>query len=387
MTTGCAVRLDDWQDVVGAVRRLQGDLDGVLREIARTIRDELPEYALVTEEQLTEATSRNIRDVLTALSERRLLTPAELQDFTLTVQERARDGVPIEQYLQALALAEVEVWEQLARRAGRLAEPRRLELFALRFANVQAITRTTVTAHRRVELRAAREDQERRALALRVLLQGGLPAEGARESLARLGLVADRAYYVVRARARTGAADDRLTQLLAAGCDRSPHAAFVLWGEDMVGLLRDRPSAVHGVVGGAAGPAPLEHLAEAHEQATTAFETAWALGLEGTHELGELGIKAAVQSSPQVGQALRERFLAPLTASGTLGPELLATTRTYLECGSSREAAAAALHLHQNTVGYRLNRFTELTGADLSDLATLAELHWLFTDLDLRPPS
>jgi DNA-binding PucR family transcriptional regulator len=131
----------------------------------------------------------------------------------------------------------------------------------------------------------------------------------------------------------------------------------------------------------------LAGLPEAYQEASTAFATAWTLGLEGTHALADLGIQGAVQAAPEVGRALRERYLAPLHGSGTLRADLLATTRAYLECGNSREAAAARLHVHQNTVGYRLNRFTELTGADLSRLSTLAELHWLFIDLELRPPS
>jgi hypothetical protein len=379
------VAKDDWQDVADAVDRVLEDLPAVLAEVHRVIRDRVPEYALVTEEQLGQATFRNIRDILTALKERRHLTPKELDDFTTTVEERAHNGVPIEQYLQAVSTAEAEVWDQLVRRAASISDARRIEVMGLRFANVQAITRTTVAAHRRVEVQAAREDQERRAVALRLLLRGELSAEEGRDNLARQGLVADRAYYVVRARARPGTEGDRVTQLLVEGPDRSPYAAFVLWGDDTVGLLRDRPADAKGVTAGVAGPVLLAQLPLAHDQATTAFDTAWALGLEGAHHLGELGIKAAVQSAPQVGQALRDRYLAPLGASGTLGEELLATTRAYLECGSSREAAAARLHVHQKTVGYRLNRFIALTGADLSDLATLAELHWLFTELDLRP--
>ena len=40
-----------------------------------------------------------------------------------------------------------------------------LQAFALRFANVKALTRVTATAHRRIELRTAREEHERRAAA------------------------------------------------------------------------------------------------------------------------------------------------------------------------------------------------------------------------------
>jgi len=375
----------DWSAVAAAAGATLDALPEVIVDVKRVIRERVPEYALVSEDELTAATTRNIRDLLLALRERRHLTPKELEDFTVTVEERARNGVAVDEYLLAVGTAEAELWDQLWRRASGIPEPLRLEAFALRFANVQAVTRVTVAAHRRIELRTAREDQERRAVALRLLLREGLSPEDAREHLARLGLAAERSYFVVRARARKGLDSDRVIQLLVGGSDRAPHSAFVLWGDDTVGLVRDRPADARGLAAGVAGPVDLGRLPAAHQEASVAFETAWALGMEGTHDLGSLGIRAAVQASPEVGQALRERYLAPLLASGTLGEELLGTTRAYLECASSREAAAARLHVHQNTVGYRLNRFAELTGADLSDLTTLAELHWLFTDLDLRP--
>jgi DNA-binding PucR family transcriptional regulator len=129
----------------------------------------------------------------------------------------------------------------------------------------------------------------------------------------------------------------------------------------------------------------MDHLARAYDDASLALATALALGVPGLFDLADLGLRAAVQASPEVGKRLREKYLSPLRASGTLGDELLSTIRVFLETGSRREATATQLHLHFNTVGYRLSRFTELTGADLSDLTTLTELWWLFTDLDLRP--
>jgi hypothetical protein len=279
------------------------------------------------------------------------------------------------------------MWEQVWLRAKDVPEARVTEALLLRFANVNAITRVTASSHRRIELTTAREDQERRALALRALLRGGLSTVDTAEHLARLGLSPDRSYFIVRARSRKGLDSDRLPQALVHGRADPPYAAFVLWGEDTVGLLREQPPQAAGLTAGVAGPVSTDQFAAAHRAASTAFETAWALGLEGTYDLPGLGLRAAVQASPEVGIALRERFLTPLLASGSLGEELLSTARAFLESGSKRDVAAAQLYLHTNTVGYRLNRFCELTGADLTDLTTLAELHWLFTDLDLRPPA
>ncbi|MCU1594182.1 MAG: hypothetical protein JWO12_1574 [Frankiales bacterium] len=376
---------EEWQPVAAAAAATLDALDEVIVGVSRAIRESVPEYAYVSDEQLKAATTINVTAMLLALRDRRHLNAQELEDFSTTVQERARNGVPIDEYLLAVLTAEAEMWEQLWKRAADVPEARRSEAFALRFANVNSVTRITVSAHRRIELVTAREDQERRALALRALLRGGLDPADEREHLAQLGLSPGRPYFVVRARGRGSMTSDQLPRALAKGLDRPPHSAFVLWGEDTVGLLRDHPADVTGLTAGLAGPVSLHQLPKAHSQATSAFETAWALGLDGAYDLPGLGLRAAVQASPEVGEALREKYLSPLSSSGSLGDELLATIRAFLESGSRREATATKLHVHHNTVGYRLNRFSELTEADLSDLTTLAELHWLFVDLDLRP--
>lgn len=366
----------DWTAVAAAAQATLDDLQVVAKDLGAAIRERIPDYEAVSDEELTTAIVRNVSDMLLALRDRRLLSPRELEDFTTTVEERARNGVAIDDYLLAVSIAEGALWEAVVRRAESLTAEQRAEATALRLACMNLVTRTTASAHRRIELASARLDQEHRAQAVRALLRGGLSPDQAQESLARLGLARDDDHLVIHARAR-----DRVDVLKALGARDN---ALVLWGDDVVGLARSRPVPVKGITVGVAGPVPLADLPRAHRQASVAFDTAWALGLEGVSDLPSLGLRAAVQASPEVGVELRRRYLEPLLASGSLGEELLATARAYLETGSRRDLAATRLHVHQNTVGYRLNRFCELTGVDLSDLTTLAELHWLFTDLDLR---
>lgn len=373
-----------WEGVAAAAQAVLDDLPAVLSVIGAAVREHVPEYAYVSDAELHDAMTRNISALATALRERRHLTPAELRDFETTVEDRARNGVPIDKYLLAVTTAEATAWEQLWTHGDvRPDSPARLEAFNLRFAAMKAVTSVSVAAHRRIELVTEREQYERRALALRVLLRGGASEQDVREHASRLGLDLDRPYVVVRARGRGPVDSDQVQRRL--GRTHPPYGTFVLWGEDVVGLVLERPTADHGLVAGVAGPVPLGRASAAHEQATLAFTTAWALGREGVHALADLGLTAAVQASDAVGRHLRDRYVAPLRASGTLGEELLVTVRHYLESGSRRDVTAQQLHLHINTVGYRIGRFTELTGADLTDLTTLAELWWLFTDLDLRP--
>ncbi|HWU23954.1 MAG TPA: helix-turn-helix domain-containing protein, partial [Nocardioides sp.] len=48
------------------------------------------------------------------------------------------------------------------------------------------------------------------------------------------------------------------------------------------------------------------------------------------------------------------------------GGELVETLRTFLECSGSWTRTAEALHLHVNTVRYRIERVQDLTGRDLA---------------------
>jgi DNA-binding PucR family transcriptional regulator len=48
--------------------------------------------------------------------------------------------------------------------------------------------------------------------------------------------------------------------------------------------------------------------------------------------------------------------------------------------------AAAKLHVHRNTVHYRLRRVAELTGRSLAEPTGVAELHLALEATRIRPP-
>jgi sugar diacid utilization regulator len=66
--------------------------------------------------------------------------------------------------------------------------------------------------------------------------------------------------------------------------------------------------------------------------------------------------------------------LAALLAPLRDDDELMQTLETYLRCGN-RRSAAAELHVHPNTVDYRLNKVSKLTGLDPSHPGELAVLN------------
>jgi DNA-binding PucR family transcriptional regulator len=80
--------------------------------------------------------------------------------------------------------------------------------------------------------------------------------------------------------------------------------------------------------------------------------------------------------SPQLGRTVERRALGPLEDyAERRSADLLDTLETFMAADLDRRAAAELLHVHPNTLDYRLKRIEELTGLAVSrpdDLALLA---------------
>jgi hypothetical protein len=84
-----------------------------------------------------------------------------------------------------------------------------------------------------------------------------------------------------------------------------------------------------------------------------------------SHELLLASVAAPVLRS------FRDRLLGPVAAYDKRHhAELVPTLRAFLDCNGSWSACAEKLYVHVNTVRYRIGRIEELTGRDLSSLAT-----------------
>jgi hypothetical protein len=72
----------------------------------------------------------------------------------------------------------------------------------------------------------------------------------------------------------------------------------------------------------------------------------------------------------------RERVLGPVAAyDAEHQSDLVHTLRVFLDCSGSWKRAAQRLHLHVNTLRYRIERIGELTGRDLTTLAAQVDMH------------
>ncbi|MEV4064288.1 PucR family transcriptional regulator [Nonomuraea dietziae] len=230
----------------------------------------------------------------------------------------------------------------------------------------------TVAALQVAMVRHERETLRREgAETLSELLQDVLDPAAARRRLDRMGLESPIALLAVR---QVG--DDALRRAL----DGRPHL-MLRRGDDHYVLgspsLATAVAAIQGVAAGVSRPfASGEPLRVAQREAVWAAARAAESGRALVH-YGDDTTGRWLQDDPRVLTALVEHVLgAVLAYDSAHGSQLLTSARTWMERDRRTEDAAAALHVHPNTLAYRLRRFAELTGRDLSSSAAFAEV-WL----------
>ncbi|MTD55327.1 PucR family transcriptional regulator [Amycolatopsis pithecellobii] len=133
------------------------------------------------------------------------------------------------------------------------------------------------------------------------------------------------------------------------------------------------------VFAGVSGPATVDGLRGAAQEALHALELAARRGEPVAVVSGEdVAVhRLLIAGAPDdLRRSVRERVLGPLLAyDAAQGTDLVRTVRVFLECASSPTAAAKALHVHVNTLRYRITRASELLGLDLSDFATQVDVY------------
>jgi DNA-binding PucR family transcriptional regulator len=96
---------------------------------------------------------------------------------------------------------------------------------------------------------------------------------------------------------------------------------------------------------------------------------------EGALDTDEHLVEILLGADPEAAEDLRRRALAPLAALRPNSAGRLAETlRSWLLHQGQREAVAADLFVHPQTVRYRMNQLRELYGERLSDPRSILEL-------------
>ncbi|MFG2427288.1 PucR family transcriptional regulator [Streptomyces sp. NPDC048590] len=230
----------------------------------------------------------------------------------------------------------------------------------------------TVAALRLAMVRNEREVLRREgAETLAELLQEVLDPDAARRRLARHSIEGDAVLLVVRR-----ATEEALLHCL----EGHPHL-LLTWGEDRYVLgAAELAEAVGGLPAVAAGMSrpfqPGVALKVAEREALWAVSKAAESG-RALVRYGDDATGRWLPDDPAVLSALVEHVLGEvLRYDEAHDSHLLVSARTWMERDRRTESAAAALHIHPNTLAYRLRRFGALARRDLTSTGALTEV-WL----------
>ncbi len=344
------------------------DAEPLARGMVDRIRDEIPGFGSISYEEQLLDTVASVEWFARFALERPQPSP-DLGRLRELGRRRAEQGVSVDDLIRSWRLA-VSVGTTRARElAAALGLPAELvlEVFeeTLRAADEALVP--LVDSHREAMMRFAGDAGERFVVAA---LRGELEPEQLRAQAAVHGLDLTRAYRAVRVPVDT--AERR--RAIAAAIERAGGLSSIRDG-DLIGLLsgeleRGRADLV------AIGPSgPIEELPASYAAAGRILGAARSHGLAGVHDMTSAALFVTVFESGDAGDALIDRYVRPLDAASS-GADLLATVRTWLDSGMRVEPAAERLHIHANTLRYRLGRYAALTGADLSDTEEIVSI-WL----------
>jgi carbohydrate diacid regulator len=126
----------------------------------------------------------------------------------------------------------------------------------------------------------------------------------------------------------------------------------------------------------------IEGLLTSYREADTALRIGMKLEKEGkayfVDDLGLYVVFGSVSTEKQI--ALSKRLLAPLLKE----PDLLKTLRAYFDQNLNLTKAAKELHIHRNTLIYRLGKIKELLGLDPELFEEAVQLRLALTLLELE---
>ncbi|SDH14444.1 PucR family transcriptional regulator [Agrococcus jejuensis] len=366
---------DPYQRILDALVERTDEIAAI---VDARIRDELPSYDHVPYADI--ATSVHANVALTVATVQAGAVPAtdSIGAAEASSTQRVDQGVPIVDVMRGFRVCIRAIQEQLIAigHAQGLSDARLVELTDLLWALSDAFTARSAIVYRDRDVDRALADMRRVLRFLQGLASGDLDAEERAASAARYGLPLDGAYRAFRARAL----DEERTEELRRQLHRGPRGCVRLAasaGTEILGIASDVPSTgrLRAVVG--VGPAvSLGEAARSFAVARGVLDAARRTRRDGVHTLQDMTWRIGITTAPLVTAELDARLVAPVVAEGAFGDAVLEAVGAYLDHGRSIPEAAASVHVHVNTLRYRLRRFEELTGADLASTTALVETAW-----------
>lgn len=356
----------------------------VVAAIVSAVHEQVPVYAALDDSRLPE-----VRAIAAWGLERLLhlwvtdgaLEPSDVRRLRGIAAARAADGRPVQAVLRAYRVAATVLTDEIAARAPRLAAADAFALTRMLLTALDTLSEEMTTAYAATDEDLAADRDRALRLLLDDLIAGRHASVGAlSDRSARLGVQLPDPYCLLVAEPASAERPDMaldaatgLLEALAVPGDEVVSSATVR-GSRAVLLLPGAAAARAGAVLGARSwrgcaitGESLDRVAVAHRLAADALDTAPAhahrpgrvLTDADAHVLALLGGHPAA-APDQVARLV----LGPLTDPGQR--HLMEALTAYIDAGSA-SAAARVLHLHAQSLRYRLRRIHALTSRDPRD--------------------
>ena len=376
-------------DVAAIGERLLGRVETLATDLTELIRNTEPFYragGMVPPDDLRASVLDNLVHILSRLAGR---PGPGLGPPRATGRRRAEQGVPLAEILHAYRIAGKFIWSAiLAEAADAGSEPSSLLEAAsdLWFIIDELSGEVTASYRDTVDERARRHQQTRHAM-LDVLLRGD-DADGARlwESVTALRLPRQ-GPFVVAAVPTLDPGVEPVPGVEDALRRRGVPSAWRVQVDAQVGVLvlsaRMRIDQVcaalaeltKDTVGLSEVYENLEGTPAALRQARIACRARSAIG-GGPVRYEQVPVGVLLASAPEAAALVASSILGPVLALPDAECDsILTTLGVWFDDEGATSAAATRMHLHRNTVRYRLRRLEELTGRSVTQPTGIAELY------------
>ena len=363
------------QHFVALCEEVSADLSRLVPGIVDEIRRQVPEYDAVDRTQHEVGVTEQYRGLLAGLSERRPPNADEVARARSLGQRRAREGLTLAATMSAYHIGYREMWNVILTRTASPEQSLSSELLPLVDLVWTWVQGASSAAAEAFEETARLEDAARTTLLLRLLngIYGGMPQHADLELTARaLGFdpVKDFRVVVTPSESWESARLNGFRRQLAKGARGAVAHSEVrgtslvtisqgLPAEELVAMLREQCADIAGGVGlqraglpGAADSATDAEESLVYGRARGGDRVVW-------FEHDWLAITLFQR------EARLEPLLRPDRGESSLHGDAAVAVAGMLDNGLSFSAAGRALHLHPNTVRYRIERWEQLTGWDV----------------------
>lgn len=366
-------------DITQRARELLATDEQLAEHLTAAVWEKLPGYevSMLDRTELTDAIAASMRAVLVAVIERRRPKGTELLPARHMSERRALQGVPVESLIGSWHNAERVLLSQLLGARGPLTTVEVQEAARRVGVAVDAMITASTTTYREIasELHAQVSqvgvdlisrlagaealdpaDLDRQASMIGV--EAHLPHRAVALSVHRHdGLLVARARRAIAERLRPHVSGRPLIGSHQ-GFTILAFADFTRAEEVLVRSLAD-PEVPEGTALGLGAKRPrFNECAGSLREALSALKVGQLIG-RGLTKFEDVIPEVLVVENPGMATQMVPSVLGPL-GSG----DQLETLRAFLENGLSTRATAGALHVHENTVAYRMKRICELMDVD-----------------------